>query len=125
MMQTINNLMYVLLYLVYLCPILYYLFLLIYVSNFAYYKVMDGREKMSDNWHEYNKRYLAIKIKEIQEKLKSYLEKEQNVDDDKNKNKSKIKNENDNGKNNTDDILKNKNQLNDASFNDAFVTDEK
>ncbi len=72
---------------------------------------------MSDTWHEYNKRYLAIKIKEIQEKLKSYLENERNNDSNKDKN--------DNSKNDIDINQKNKNQIEDTSFNDTFITDEK
>ena len=31
---------------------------------------------MNETWHEYNKRYLEIKIKEVQKKLQSYLENE-------------------------------------------------
>ena len=73
---------------------------------------------MSDNWHEYNKRYLAIKIKEIQEKLKSYLENERNKD---HSNKDK----NEKSKNDIDITQKNKKQRADTSFHDTFITDEK
>ena len=70
----------------------------------------------SDNWHECNKRYLAIKIKEIQQRLKSYVENGRN----KNSNKDNYYNT----KNNNDNKQNNKIQIKDTLFNNKFSASE-